>query len=192
MSLYTDETSIKNYLLTDIDPSFDAQIVDWITSISAHIEQYTNRIFIADSAASTRLYEGQRSNKLIIDDCVAVTLVEKGDTYGETFASILTTDFQILPYNSLPINAIGLKRQIWDRGVHRITAKWGYSVACPADIKYAATVLVAGIVNTQVRTGTAKKSERIGNYTVTYADDKGVADYAGACSILDQYRRISL
>lgn len=192
MASYTDETSIKNYLLTDIDPSFDTQIADWITSISAFIEQYTGRVFIADNAATTRLFEGRCTNKLLIDECVEIDKVEKGDRYGESFTEITSADYQTLPYNDIPKTAVGLKRTIWGEGVHRITAKWGYSAALPADIKFAATVLVAGIINTQTRTGTAVKSEKIGNYTVTYSDEKGAGDYMQAMAILDQRKRVTL
>lgn len=189
---YTDQTNVQDYLLQAIDGSFANQIDAWIEGIENYIDQYTNRNFIADAAASTRLFEGKCSNKLLIDDCVAVTLVEKGDFYGENFSTISSGDYQLLPYNDTPKNAIGLKRALWDRGVHRITAKWGYSVQCPADITFAATVLVAGILNTQIKTGTAVKSERIGNYTVTYSDEKGMGDYMQAMAILDARRRTFL
>ena len=44
----------------------------------------------------------------------------------------------MLPYNYLPITCVALKRRVWCVGIHRITGKWGYSVACPADIKFVA------------------------------------------------------
>lgn len=189
---YTDQTAIENYLLQTIDGSFLTQLDEWIAGIELYIDGYTGRNFIADSTATTRLYEGKLSNKLLIDDCVAVTVVEQGDTYGEVFTVINSGDYQLLPYNDIPKNAIGLKRTIWDYGVHRITAKWGYSTAVPADIKFVATVLVAGILNVQIKTGAAKKRESIGNYSVEYTTDQGIADYARACGILDGYKRFSL
>src|SRR4051794_16038281 len=128
MSAYTDEVSIENYLLTDIDASFSSQITAWIAAMSAHIEQYTGRIFVADSLATARLFEGTNSQKLLIDDCVAVTIVEVGDTYGDSFTTIDTADYQLMPYNDLPKTCIGLKRRNWGVGTHRITAKWGYSI----------------------------------------------------------------
>jgi hypothetical protein len=192
MSSYTDEASIEKYLLTDIDASFRAQIAEWITEMSAYIDKYTGRQFVADATATARLFEGKCSNKLLIDDCVAVTAVEQGDTYGESFSTITAGDYQLLPYNDTPKNAIGLKRTAWGLGVHRITAKWGYSLACPDDIKFAATVLVSGIIWPQINPGSFKKKEAIGNYTVEYQSDESAADYERACEILDQYRRINL
>ncbi|TXH44815.1 MAG: hypothetical protein E6Q97_32160 [Desulfurellales bacterium] len=192
MSTYCTEVDIENYLLTNIDPSFSTQITAWIEAVSAHIEKYTGRIFVADSVASARLFEGKSSNKLLIDECVAVTVVEQGDTYGENFTTVSSGDYQLLPYNEIPKTAIGLKRTVWGLGVHRITAKWGYSVAVPADIKFAATVLASGIVWAQVYPNGSKKSEQIGNYEVSFKDEKGDADYDRAMAILDSYRRINL
>jgi len=58
-----------------------------------------------------------------------------------------------------------------------------------------ATVLVAGIINEQRQGGSEVKSERIGNYQVTYNSDKGsnsFADLKRAIEIIDQYRRINI
>lgn len=192
MAAYTDKAAVENYLLTTIAASFDAQLTEWITAMSNFIDNQTGRIFIADTVATARLFEGVNHQKLLIDDCVAVTLVEVGDTYGDSFNTITAADYVLLPFNSVPKNCVALKRQTWGVGIHRITAKWGYSVACPADIKLVATVLTAGIVNTQVKTGTAKKSETIGNYTVSYHDDHGVADFERALALLEGYRRITI
>ena len=40
---YTSKGVIQNYLMTDIDSSFDAQIADWISSAEAYINKYTGR-----------------------------------------------------------------------------------------------------------------------------------------------------
>ena len=82
---------------------------------------------------------------------------------GESFSTIVAGDRQLLPYNDTPKNAIGLKRTLWGLGIHRITAKWGYSIAVPADIKFAATVLLGGILWAQIYPDGEKKSETIGN-----------------------------
>lgn len=192
MSAYTDKASVENYLLTSIDTSFNSQVTDWIAGISQYIDNYTSRTFVADSADSTRLFEGRSNQRLLIDDCVAISKVEHGDRYGDSFVEIASADYQVLPYNYLPITCVALKRRVWCVGIHRITGKWGYSVACPADIKFVATVLTAGIINTHVHTGTAKRQEAIGSYKVTYYDDHGITDYERVLSLLDGYRRISL
>jgi hypothetical protein len=191
--MYTDKTAVENYLLTDIDSSFDSQVEEWISQISKYIDQYTNRTFaVSDESGDpeARLFEGRGGQKLLIDDCVSIDTVEIGDRYGDSFEE--TEDYVALPLNDTPKTAIALKNRAWPVGIHRITALWGYAVEVPADIKFAATVLVAGIINTHVKTGTAKKSESIGNYSVTYTDDKGIADYDRTLTILDTYKRFTL
>jgi len=188
---YCDKTDIEDYLLITIDSSFDTQIAAWIASITAHINQLTGRNFEADTVASGRLYSSDgRHVRLLIDDCTEIETVETGDTYGDAFTA--TTDFLALPLNETPKNAIVLKYQPWPRGTHRITAKWGYSVECPDDIKFAATVMTAGIVNAQVNTGPAKKLEWIGGYKVQYNDDRGINDWDRVMAILDARKKIIL
>ncbi len=192
--MYTTKSAIENYLLKDINSSFDEQIEEWISAISKFIDQYTNRTFAvddeSDAEATARLFEGTGKQKLLIDDAVSVDTVEIGDRYGDSFEE--TDDYILLPLNGTPKTAIALKDREWPVAVHRVTALWGYSEQVPADIKFAATVLTAGIINTQAKTGTAKKRERIGNYEVEYADDKGIADYNRALSILDTYKKYTL
>lgn len=193
--LYTDKASIENYLLTDIDVSFNEQVDAWIEAASRYIDQYTNRTFAVEDESgepesSARLFETTAAAKLLIDDAIEIDTVEIGDRYGDTFEE--TEDYVSLPLNGSPKTAVALKHRAWPTGTHRITAVWGYSSEVPADIKFAATVFAAGIINTQVNTGTAKKSETIGNYSVSYTDDKGIADFERALSILNSYARTTL
>ena len=187
--MYTTKENIEAYLLKEIDPTFDSTIESWIEAIEAHINNITGRTFEADEAASTRLFEGGGKQRLIIDDCIQVTLVEIGDTYGESFETVASDDYTLLPLNTTPKTVVALRRQAWPVGTHRITAKWGYSANVPADITFAATVLVAGIVNEQTKVGNAIKSEKIGNYAVTYSDERGISDYDRAMQILASYKR---
>ena len=55
--MYTTKEAIENFLLTDIDASFDSQIESWITAMSEHIEAVTGRKFIADDEASPHVDE---------------------------------------------------------------------------------------------------------------------------------------
>lgn len=187
---YTSKTQIENYLLKDIDASFDSQITDWINSVEQYIDNITDRTFEADMNASTRLFMGGKRQKLIIDDCIEITKAEIGDEYGDSFTE--TTDYVALPLNTLPKTSIGLKDKNWGVGIHRITAKWGYSENAPDDITFAATILAAGIVNAQTNTGSKVKSEKIGNYSITYTDQKGLADFDRALEILQMYKRYYL
>lgn len=188
---YTDKTTLQNYTLQTIDSSFDSQITAWIESIEAYIDQFTGRNFVADSEATERVYDGDDTAHLLIDDCVEVTKVEVGE---ETEVEITSDNYYLYPSNSLPKNKITLKNNIFERGNQNvtITARWGYSVAAPSDIKLAATILLAGIIAYADKSSEKVKSERIGNYSVSYDDDKGWADFKRVHGILDAYRRFSL
>ena len=52
---YTNKEAIENYILQEIDVSFDTQLDAWIAGVETIIDQITGRNFIADSAASARV-----------------------------------------------------------------------------------------------------------------------------------------
>lgn len=202
---YTTEAKIENYILNDIASSFSTQISSWIEGIENFIDQYTGRNFIADEAASARLYDGDGEQNILVDDCVEVTKVEQGtDDYGGTFSEVSASGadrYFTLPNNATakgePINEITLRSRRWPEGIqnNRITAKWGYSASVPADIEFAATVFVAGILNQHRQGGDEIKSEKIGNYQVTYNTDNGensFGDFKRAMEILDRYRKYNI
>lgn len=200
---YTTEEKIENYILEDIDASFSDQIDNWIEAMEREIDNITGRNFVADSTASTRLFNGTGNDTLLIDDCVAITKVEIGlDSYGGTFTEISATDSDRYfkePENyserGVPITILSLSAREWPKGRqnNRITAKWGYSTAVPKDIEFVCTVFVAGILNQQRQGGDEIKSEKIGNYQVTYNTDQGAnsyADFEKAMNILNSYKKI--
>lgn len=199
---YTDKTAVQNYLLQTIADTFDNQLDEWIAGVEIIIDQYTGRNFIADETATARLYDGDGEQDLLIDEAVDVTKVEVGgDSYGSTFAEVGATGadrYFEYPENHTaigrPITKLSLSARAFTEGRqnNRITAKWGYSVEVPADIKLAATVFVAGILNQHRQGGDQIKTEKIGNYQVTYNTDQGEdswADYKNAMAILDRYKK---
>lgn len=207
MKGYTSEEKIENYILQDIDATFSTQIEGWIESVENIIDQITGRNFIADTVATARLYDGDGDGDrtLLIDDCVSVTKVEVGnDSYGSTFTEIESSGsdrYFLEPTNysvkEIPITSVILNSRMWAEGKqnNQITAKWGYSAAVPSDIEFAATVLVAGILNQQRQGGDEIKSEKIGNFSVAYNSDNGqnsFADFANAMKILDRYKKFLL
>lgn len=202
---YTNKTAIQNYILQAIVSDFDTQVNDWISAVERTIDQITGRNFIADTTATARLYDGDGECELLIDDAVAVTVVESGlDSYGGQFNTVSATGsdrYFLEPANyaalGKPIRKISLSARVWAEGKqnNRITAKWGYSVEVPDDIKFVATVFVAGIMNQQRQGGEEIKSEKIGNYQVTYNTDNGKnswADFENAKAILESYRIINI
>lgn len=202
---YTNKTAVENYILQNIDSSFDSQLDSWISGIEQVIDQITGRNFIADSTASARLFGGDDEQDIIVDECVEVTKVEVGlDSYGQTFQEISASGadrYFLQPDNysakGVPIHKIVLNARVWPAGIqnNRITAKWGYSAAVPDDIKFAATVMVAGVLNQHRQGGDQIKSERIGNYQVTYNSEVGNdswGDFQNAMQILRSRSRLQL
>jgi len=190
---YTDKTTIENYLLTSIDSSFDSQINDWIAGVEAYIEGETGRVFIADVAPTRRAYDGDGETDVLIDDCVEVTKLETG-TDPDDLTEVEATEYFTGPKNAIargkPITSI----EFWDavfscarRSVH-VTARWGYSETVPEDIKLAATILIAGIINFSNKVDGEIKQMTVGRYSVTYKDAKGWEDLENVKTILDRYR----
>lgn len=202
MAKYTTEEKVENYILYDIDSSFSTQIDEWIEGVSKYIENYTGRVFIADTDASARSYDGNGRRDLIIDDCIEVTKVEWGtNQWGDSYVEISDTGtdrYYTLPTNNqardVPIRKLGLRNRLWTPGHanHRITAKWGWSENVPSDIEFVATVFTAGIINAKREGGKGDvTSEKIGEYAITYGE-KEVKDLEMAQKLLDKYIKYEL
>ena len=192
---YTTEEKLEAYLNATI---ITGAAADAILAAQEYIDKYTDRNFKADANASVRLYDGNDTQAIVIDDCVEVSKVDVGsDVWGDNFTE--QTQYFKLPTNytadKVPIRKIGLRSMVFIPGHanHRITAKWGYSAAVPSDIVQAATVLASGIYyqNRGENTGPIK-SEKIGEYQVSYADDKGFNDVTMAMQTLERYKKIQL
>lgn len=199
---YTTQEEVENYLLVDVDPSFASQITSWIEQVSRYIEQTTNRVFVADEEASERFFDGNGGNELRIDECIEIDTVERGnDYYGDSRTEIPSSgsgSYIPLPNNyealNLPIQSLLYRGGCWNKGIqnHAVTAKWGFSATPPEDIMFAATVFVAGIINSQRKDEGEVKSETIGNYSVTYEKQSQWDDFERAQSILLTYKRYIL
>ena len=187
---YTTKTKVENYILEDIDASFSDQIDSWIEVVSKDIENYTKRVFT--TTTEDRLFEGNGKRTLWIDDAQAINTVERADEYyGETFSEI--TDYITRPNNEKPITQVELKDTWFYKGKQniKINADWGYSETTPVDIEFAATVLVAGIINSN-RNAEGMESEKIGDYSIKYSTKQQEEDYQKAISILDSYTKYEL
>ena len=185
---YTSKTKLENYTLQTIDTSFDEQITDWIESIEKFIEKFTGRIFIADTTASEKVYDGEGGSEQKFDEFISLTKVEVGE---DTKTEIESDDYRVYPNNEERKNKIQLKEDFFTKGYQNvtITAKWGYSASCPADLTLAATTLLAGIINYSNDAKGKIRSESIGRYTVAYTDDQGWQDFKRAMMILNSYKQ---
>lgn len=177
---------IKDYLLTDIDPAFESAVEGYIDAVTAYIERFTGRTFSADASASPRVYDGTDSAELFIDDAVEITEVKIGDTVLDE------DDYRLYPTNRFPKTRIILPYKKFYEGAQNITvtAKWGYGADVPEDISFAATVMVAGIINASNSHESEIQSETIGRYQVTYKTKQQEHDFSEAQKILKLYRRL--
>jgi hypothetical protein len=194
---YTSETKMEAFLNVSI---VSGAADDAINEAVALIDQITGRNFIADNTASARYFDGSSGNELDIDECTAISKVEWSmDEWGdfrEEIAAGGSDGYYLLPNNAaargIPIKIVKLRSRYWIEGVanHKITAKWGFSTAVPSGIELAATILASGIYMYNRGGGSGNvSSERIGNYSVTYADLQGWDALDRAKSILQSYRK---
>lgn len=179
---------IENYLLIDIEESFEPQVEEWIAQIEKHIERETGRIFIADEDASERIYDGDGKQELFLDESVEVSKVTIDSV------EVLIANYLKYPASELPITRIKLTDSSMlyftkDEQNIKVEAKWGSFVECPADISFATIVFVAGIINFSGIMEGEIKSETIGSYSVTYKEAKDWQDFERAKEILKSYKK---
>jgi hypothetical protein len=196
---YTNKEKIEKFLgiTTTVDLNFFIETAEKI------IEKLTGRVFIADETAVARTFGGNGQSTMMIDDCIEITKLEIGDDdYGGTFTEIDAggiDGYFPLPENyaekGIPITRVYLRANSFTRGIknNRITAKWGYSQYCPADIAFVATAIAGGLYNSERGAEGAVKSESIGNYSVTY-DSAGEAwsEFERAKEIIKQYKKYAV
>lgn len=180
---YTDQTSVENYLLTSIDVAFASQLADWIDAMSRHMDQYCGRVLV-NNTPTTRVYDGTGVGELVIDDVNIISAV--------TIDGVAITPLAY-PANSACKRVLRLDGDIFTAGMQNVsvTGTFARFTVLPADLKFACTVLVAGIVNQSNKQTDGVKSETVGEYSVTYKTDQERADYVRAMRILDTYRKIS-
>jgi hypothetical protein len=176
---------IENYILTEIDVAFESEVEEWIEAMENYINKETGRVFIADANVSVRKFDGDGDPYILIDDCVAITKVEIDDEEN--------TDYLTYPANSLPITMLKLDDDKFSRGNQNVevTAKWGYSVNVPADIKLATVILVAGIIYRSLSQEGEVQSISMGRYSVTYKTEKQWDDFETVKKTLDKYTRFN-
>ena len=129
----------------------DTYITASINAAEQEIDNYCGRTFVADGAASARVFQPYDGVKVLLDDFYTDTgLVVKTDTSNDgTYATTLTidTDF-IYNGNSAPFNILynvsgAFPRYLNARPTVQVTAKWGYEATVPAAVSQAALIMGA-------------------------------------------------
>jgi hypothetical protein len=191
---YTTEADVENYLLLDIDDNFSANIERWIESMSRHMDRKCNRTLVQGTSEEI-LLDGNGRTELPIPECASITTVEVDEVD-------ITSSVKAYPTTQASKNKLKLESDYFTKGLQNvaINGKFGLHSASdeddvdsvPEDIRFACTVLVAGIVNNSNNNRDAVKSEKVGQYSVTYNDPMQRKDYQIALSTLKQYRRIAI
>ena len=181
---YTSIEEISNYLTLNIDENFESQLEKWIEAMSDYVSNYTNREWSV-TEVETRLYTGNNTNNISIDEAISIVSVEMG---GDD----ITDDVESYPLNSLPIRRLFYRNGIFlkDYGNIAVEGIFGASSTIPEDIRFITTVLVAGIILAQTQQEGEVKSEKIGNYSVTYDTESQKSDYEMAKQMLNVRRKL--
>lgn len=209
MRKYCDIEEIENYMSVEIESSFEAQVLEWVEWITEYIEAKTSRVFIADTSNTEKIFEVnlQRSVsvrggyaspvELVIDEFVntstsSMTLtIDDSELDGDEFLLYPAT-VEELPKNRLVLKqSSGLTFTVGEQNI-KVEAKWGYSIAVPGDIKFAAIVLVAGMINTSWSSEGEMKSITMGRYTMSFKDKSELQDFKNVQEILTRYAKPSL
>lgn len=186
---YTNKTAIENYMLIFIDSTFDAQIDEWIETAENIIDAETNRDFsVASGPASDRVYDGADLDTLYIDPVSNITAVK----LSPTDTALDADQYTLYPANSTLKNRIKLNFLKFPKGNQNIVVTGGFGIPdVKKDIKFAATVIVAGIINNAWADESEVSSLTIGRYSVTYKTPKQEDDFANVQEILDRNKKYS-
>lgn len=174
MREYCTIDDVMNLLLLEVDSGFESQITSWIKSSTKRIEMMTNRVFIADDTNQIKFYNGSGRNRIVVDDIFELDTVKVDDTE--------ITDVQ---FNKGILHS---DNEIFTLGFNNVevTARFGYSENPPSDIVYACAFLTAQNVLISQKGNSSIKSEKIGNYSVTYVDGQ---DIDTVKEILNNYKK---
>ena len=200
--MLTTETKVKKYLgLTTLpSPLITADINIYAEAITKYIEDYCGREF-ETSVATSKVYDGQGTKEITIDDLYALTKIETLDEDGDVENTLDdSSEYYLYPENTtnknlIKINTSNSPISIFPKGNQnvKVTASFGYSATVPEIISLAATKLVAGIISEQYLSdaGSVKK-EKLGHYEIEYQDIDKLVNSLGIDKILDQYRLIGV
>jgi hypothetical protein len=200
--MYTTEEKIKDYLGISTLPSplSSARITEYISAVKSWIDSYCGREFEQESASS-KLYDGDGSNEILVDDILSLTKIEILDENKAVETTITSSDdYYLYPANKTPKTKIIINKH--KAGVSRfpigfqnvkITGTFGYAISVPEDIRLAATKLVSSIIEDKyIQEVGDIKSESLGEYSVTVQDIDKRARTLGVYDILDRYRIIKV
>lgn len=165
---YTTKLDVQNYLLKTIGTSFDTALTSHIAAMSEYIDR-TIGYPLYRTDETVRLYDGTGNNFLKIDPVHTISAVTVG---GDTITPIQR------PYNTDTKTELVLQSATFPSGFANVSVTGIHSLQSelPEQIKWACTVLVALTVQQVDEQREGVQSEKIGDYSVTYQDQKQRGD----------------
>jgi len=194
MKQYTSKDRVEALMLVKIKDSWIENFNIFLEEAENYIDTFTGRNFKADTEASAKVYDGNGTKQLIIDDCVLIESISIYD--GSTTEELDSDKFFTYPANATPKLRIEIgdeETSYFIRGQQNISvmAKWGYSVVPPKEIEFVASVIVAGMINYAYEHNSEVESESIDDYNVSYNRKEDWVKYERAKEILEKYKKIS-
>ena len=183
---YTTKLDVQNYLLKTIGTSFDAALTSHIAAMSEYIDR-TIGYPLHRTTETERKYDGTGNNFLKIDPVHTITSVTVG---GE--ALDMTFEAVQRPYNTDTKTELILQLKSFPQGLANVSVTGIHCLRkeLPEQIKWACTVLVALTVQQVDEQREGVQSEKIGDYSVTYQDQKQRGDLIRAKEIINSFRPI--
>ena len=186
---YTTKEKIENYLMIEIDASFDTQILEWIASVELYIDNYTGKTF-EGGESEDKYYDGNNEKEISIDDAITISAVVILNINGDVETTLTEDDYLLYPLNNIPKTSIVLTAVSQVGKFHigrkrlKVTGIFGNSTTVPVDIEFATTKLVSAIIQKGLRGGEIKQ-ESLGDYSVTFVEE--VAEELKVSDMLDKY-----
>lgn len=180
---YSTKLAVQNYLQQTIGSSYDAQLTKDLAAMSEFIDKRAGYPIWRDEE-TTRTYDGNGLRTLTIDPVHTISEVTLGTDVVEPAAA---------PYNNDIKTELRLATALFgaDYGNIQVTGVHALTKDLPEQIAWACTVLTAIIVSQVKDQGDGVKSEKIGEYSVTFAEAGQRQDYQTAIKIIDSYRRMA-
>lgn len=189
---YTTQTKVEDYTQSSL--SGIVSLNSWIAAVKLYIDKYCGKTFEI-SGDTTRYFDGNGKDRILVDSLISITTIQILDNDGNVETTLGTTDYILYPLNETEKNEVRLTGDsavAFTSGNKRlkIVGQFGNAASVPDDISLAATMLVAECVSASA--GGTKKSESLGDYSVTYDFLTNSTRALGIDKILDQYRDLPI
>ncbi len=165
---------VKNIIPDTFIDDFEPQVLKWILTSSLEVDRMTNRSFDV-SETEVRKFDGSGYEKVLIDDIIEIDEVKIDDvvTEVEHRGSILYSK------DGFPLGFMNIS----------VEGKFGFKTDIPLDINYACAFITAQKVLFSKKGVSQIKSEKVGNYQVTYAEGQ---DIKSVMAIINTYKKYAI